>query len=86
MIINYLGENEEKEERQNNDKRLLRWVPVLVNECSSVQVEVVGTCFDGQALFDLSLCPLFFSAHNLHFLPMDSPLLLSAFLFSYTLF
>ena len=28
-------------------------------------------CFDGQALFDLSLCPLFFSIHNLHFLPMD---------------
>jgi len=31
--------------RQSNDKKgggLLRWVPVRVNGCSSVQVEVVG--------------------------------------------
>ena len=73
MIMYRLGEKlwkREKRGRQNNDKRLLRWVPVLVNGCSIVQVEVVGMCFDGQALFDLPLCPLFFSAHNLCFIPM----------------
>ena len=51
---------------------LLRWVPVRVNGCSTVQVEVVGMCFDGQALFDLSLRPLFFSAHNLCTQPLHT--------------
>ena len=75
VLINYLGENgkKRKKERQKkkHDKRLLRWVPFGVDECSVVQVEVVGMCFDGQTLCDFSLCPLFFSAHNLHFIPID---------------
>ena len=61
----------ERQKKKKHDKRLLRRVPFGVDECSVVQVEVVGMCFDGQTLSDLSLCPLFFSAHNLRFIPID---------------
>ena len=61
----------ERQKKKKHDKRLLRWVPFEVDECSLVQVEVVSMCFDGQTLCDFSLCPLFFSAHNLHLIPID---------------
>ena len=40
---------------------LLRWVPVQVNGCSSVQVEVVGMCFDGQTLLKGSRTETFYA-------------------------
>ena len=47
---------------------LLRWVPVWINGFSSVQVEIVGMCFDGQALFGL----LFVHCSSLHTMVLTS--------------